>query len=96
MSGHDRFTADLRPLMSTLLAKRGVVLGICCHPYDVCTELIGRELGVIVTDENGDQLSAELSVKPNVTWIGYANTDIRDQIQPLLSVALERRGLING
>ena len=96
MSGHDRFTADLRPLMSTLLAKRGVVLGICCHPYDVCTELIARELGVMVTDENGDQLSAELSVQPNVTWIGYANTGIRDQIQPLLREALGRRGLING
>ena len=29
------------------------VLGLCCHPYDVCTELIAREAGVIVTDPWG-------------------------------------------
>jgi len=94
MTGHDRFTADLRPLMNTLLATRGIVMGICCHPYDVCTELIAREAGVIVTNEFGEQLDAELSVKPNVTWIGYANSDIQDQIQPLLHQALDRRGLL--
>src|SRR4030095_1307348 len=32
MSGHDRFIADLRPLMKELLHKRGLSLGICCHP----------------------------------------------------------------
>lgn len=94
MSGHDRFTADLRPLMNQLLTKRGVELGICCHPYDVCTELIARELGVIVTDENGEQLSAELSVNPNITWIGYANSAIQQQIEPLLRSALANRGLL--
>ena len=94
MSGHDRFTADLRPLMNTLLAQRGLALGICCHPYDVCTELIAREAGVIVTDAKGDQLNAELSVKPDVTWVGYANQHIQAQIEPLLQAALKRRGLI--
>ena len=53
MAGHDRFVADLRPLMETLLERRGLALGICCHPYDLCTELIAREGGVIVTDEHG-------------------------------------------
>jgi len=94
MSGHDRFTADLRPLMNTLLAQRGLALGICCHPYDVCTELIAREAGVIVTDAKGNQLNAELSVKPDVTWVGYANEHIRAQIEPLLQAALKKRGLI--
>ena len=94
MSGHDRFTADLRPLMNTVLAKRGVVLGICCHPYDVCTELIAREAGVIVTDVHGELLSYDLSVKPDVSWIGYANDGIRAQIEPLLQKALKRRGLL--
>src|SRR6185503_7687011 len=42
MAGHDRFVADLRPLMEGLLAGRGQALGICCHPYDLCTELIAR------------------------------------------------------
>ena len=94
MSGHDRFTADLRPLMNTLLAQRGLALGICCHPYDVCTELIAREAGVIVTDAKGNQLNAKLSVKPDVTWVGYANEHIQAQIEPLLQAALKRRGLI--
>ena len=94
MSGHDRFTADLRPLMNKLLAQRGLALGICCHPYDVCTELIAREAGVIVTDAKGNQLNAKLSVKPDVTWVGYANKHIQAQIEPLLQAALKRRGLI--
>ena len=95
MSGHDRFTADLRPLMNKLLAERGLALGICCHPYDVCTELIAREAGVIVTDAEGGQLNAELSVKPDVTWVGYANEHIQAQIEPLLQAALKKRGLIH-
>jgi len=94
MSGHDRFTADLRPLMNKVLAQRGLALGICCHPYDVCTELIAREAGVIVTDATGNQLNAELSVKPDVTWVGYANKHIQSQIEPLLQAALKKRGLI--
>jgi len=95
MSGHDRFTADLRPLMNNVLAERGTVLGICCHPYDVCTELIAREVGVQVTDEHGNQLDAELSVKPDITWIGYANDAVRTQMEPLLQVALQRRGMLS-
>src|SRR5215813_12133106 len=84
MSGHDRFTADLRPLMEASLNERGRALGICSHPYDLCTELIAREAGVIVTDVRGGQLSAPLAVEPNVAWVGYANHEIRNQIEPLL------------
>jgi hypothetical protein len=43
ISGRDRFIADLRPLMEPLLNRRGLMLGICAHPYDLCTELIARE-----------------------------------------------------
>lgn len=94
MAGHDRFIADLRPFMSSLLAERGVPLGICCHPYDLCTELIARESGVIVVDVNGEPVSELLSVEPDVAWAGYANDHIRQQIQPLLRVALQVRKLI--
>lgn len=93
MCGHDRFAADLRPLMEPLLAKRGEALGICCHPYDLCTELIARELGVIVTDAFGGPVRARLSVDPDIAWVGYANSSIRKQIEPLLQAALNRRGL---
>lgn len=94
MSGHDRFVADLRPIMETFLAQKGLVLGICCHPYDLCTELIARELGVVVTDETGELLRPILNVSADVSWVGYANEAIRAQIEPLLTAALYRRGLI--
>lgn len=94
MSGHDRFVADLRPLMEPLMHRRGVALGICCHPYDLCTELIARELGVIVTDVHGGRLAAPLNTEADVAWAGYANEDIRREIEPLLQKALVRRGLL--
>ncbi len=95
MMGHDRFVADLRPLVESLLNGRGLALGICCHPYDVCTELIAREAGVIVTDERGNPLRAPLQVEPDVAWAGYANEAIRREIEPLLHEALKKRGFIN-
>ena len=96
MCGHDRFTADLRPLMETILSARDLALGICCHPYDVCTELIAREAGVVVMGVDGRPLSARLAVEPDVAWAGYANPQIRDRIEPLLTRALTSRGLLPG
>jgi len=92
--GHDRFVADLRPLMESVLAQRGLVLGICCHPYDICTELIARELGVIVTDEAGNPLAQKLNVSEPVSWAGYANHKIRAQVEPHLQKALANRGFL--
>ncbi len=94
MAGHDRFNADLRPLMEKVLARRGAMLGICCHPYDICTELIARELGVLITDEFGESLDAPLRVDADLSWIGYANRHIRQQIEPLLYEALAKRELL--
>ena len=94
MCGHDRFVADLRPLMEKMLASRGLSLGICCHPYDLCAELIARELGVLITDENGALLHAPLNVEAEVAWCGYANAKIRSQIEPLLQNALRERDLL--
>ena len=92
-AGHDRFTADLRPLMEESMRARGLALGICCHPYDLCTELIAREAGVVVTDADGRHLRAPLAVEPDVAWVGYANDAIRREIEPRLREALARRGL---
>jgi fructose-1,6-bisphosphatase/inositol monophosphatase family enzyme len=94
MSGRDRFVADLRPLVEPLLRARGLALGICCHPYDVCTELIAREAGVVVTDPAGAPLAAPLAVEPDVAWVGYANERIRDEIEPVLQAVLGERGLL--
>src|SRR3712207_7028011 len=48
----------------------------------------------LVTDVGGGPLRAPLAVEPDVAWIGYANQRIREQIEPLLRAALERRGLL--
>lgn len=92
MSGHDRFVADLRPLFEKA-SGRGGAPALCCHPYDLCTELIARELGVIVTDERGRPLRAPLDIESDCCWIGYANAAIREQVEPLLREALARRGM---
>jgi len=94
MLGHDRFVADLRPQMEKILSRRGLKMGICCHPYDVCTEMIARECGVIITDIYGNQLNVPLDVHTDVAWIGYANLNIKREIEPLLQKALKKRDLI--
>lgn len=96
MVGHDRWMGDLRPLAEVLLARRGSALGLCCHPYDLSTELIAREAGVIVTDADGGRLSAPMDVFSELSWIGYANATIRDQVEPALREALRAHGLVTG
>jgi hypothetical protein len=94
--GHDRWIADLRPLAETILRKRGKQLGLCCHPYDLCTELVAREAGVLVADARGHRLDAPLDVTSDVAWVGYANQAIFDQVAPILSALLVERGLLPG
>ena len=66
MAGHDRFVADLRPLLEGVLARRGLALGICCHPYDLATELIAREMGVIVTGADSQACSKVVRARAGV------------------------------
>jgi fructose-1,6-bisphosphatase/inositol monophosphatase family enzyme len=80
--GHDRFLADLRPIFHR--AAGGADGRLCCHPYDVATELIAREAGVIVTDPRGEPLDSPLDIRANVAWIGYANERLRQQVEPIL------------
>lgn len=95
LMGHDRWLADLRPVVEPLLQRRGKTLGICCHPYDVCTELIAREAGVIITNEFGKPLDTRLEVDAPVAWIGYANQTIQSQVEPVLHSLLAERGLLS-
>ena len=92
MAGHDRFVADLRPLFER---RRAGGAALCCHPYDLCTELIARELGVLVTNEHGSTLDAPLDVTSDVGWIGYANAALKTLVEPHLRHALTRRGLLD-
>ena len=89
LSGHDRWMADLRPLLSVLQS-----VGLCCHPYDLCTELIARMAGIIVTDEHEQQLSAPLDVTTELAWMGFANTALYQQVAPVLHILLQKHALL--
>jgi hypothetical protein len=95
IAGRDRFVADLRANLDPVTDERGLPRLLCCHPYDLCTELIAREAGVIVTGVDGGLLNASLAVEPDVSWVGYANDRIRATIEPLLQSALRERGLFD-
>jgi hypothetical protein len=94
MIGHDRYIADLRPLLSGLLAERGLPQPLCCHPYDLCTILIAEELGLAITGPTGEPLDAPLDLEADVAWIGYANDALRRRVEPALLGALRSRGLL--
>ena len=92
MVGHDRFNADLRPLLDVRLKNEGKELGICCHPYDVCTVLIAHEMGVVIEKPNGDPLDALLDTTSPVTWVGYGNATLKEAIAPVLKDVLNEQG----
>ncbi|HEY9467677.1 MAG TPA: hypothetical protein VIR54_31505, partial [Vicinamibacterales bacterium] len=95
LAGHDRFIADLRPLLRPVLAERGLPPALTCHPYDICCALIAEESGVIVTNPCGQPLDAPLNVDAEVAWVGYANAHIRSQVEPLLLQTLRARKWID-
>jgi fructose-1,6-bisphosphatase/inositol monophosphatase family enzyme len=90
MTGRDRFNGDLRPLAHTILFG-SPTSRLCSHPYDLCTELIARESGVIITDEKGGPLSAPLDVSTPMQWLAYANAQVQTQIEPTLLQMVARR-----
>lgn len=94
MVGHDRFTADLRSLILPKACASEGVARLCAHAYDLCTELIAREAGVIVTGPTGGPLDAPLGVHENVSWIAYANETLRRRIEPVLQRLLRELDLL--
>lgn len=93
IAGRDRFIADLRPLMKKVMDERGLDLMICCHPYDLSTWIIAHEAGVIVVGGDFETPRYSLDNEVDVAWIAYANTAIREQLEPHLKSALKSRGL---
>lgn len=88
LMGHDRWLADVRPLLLSPAERIAQQPMLCCHPYDVCTELIAREAGVIVCQANGLPLDAPLDVDSPVSWVAVANTTLAQQVLPALQHAL--------
>ena len=80
--GHDRMLGDLRPLA---YAKLGLgSASLCCHPYDICTELILREAGGLVETPDGRPLRAPFDTTTPVAWMGYANPALARIVRPIL------------
>ena len=94
MTGRDRFIADVRPVLTSALAARGFPRPLCCHPYDLCSALIAEEAGVRLTDVAGAALDAPFDIDADVSWVGYANDQVRARVEPALHGALARRGLL--
>ena len=91
--GHDRFNADLRPLLYRIQNQPD---GLCCHPYDCATALIAEEAGVILTDGRGGPLDGPMDVTTGLSWAGYANPALRATIEPLMAAFLRERGGTSG
>ena len=94
MIGHDRWMADLRPLLQPARRAAGRAPLFCAHPYDLSCELIAREAGVIVSDPRGARLAAPLDVTSDVAWIGFANAALARSVGGALTAELRARGLI--
>jgi fructose-1,6-bisphosphatase/inositol monophosphatase family enzyme len=91
--GHDRFNADVRPLLYRIQNQPP---GLCCHPYDCATWLVAEEAGVILTDALGAPLDGPLDVTTGLSWAGYANAGLRQKIEPLLSSFMRGQGVGGG
>jgi len=91
--GHDRFVADFRPLVYSWLARQGKRIGHTAHPYDLCTILIAKEAGIIITNELGGELNAKMHTTIPVGWIGYANVHIQQEVEKTLQMLLKKHGL---
>jgi hypothetical protein len=87
--GHDRFIADLRPLLYRIQRQPE---GLCCHPYDCAAMLILEEAGCVLTDGLGNALDGPLDVTTGISWAAYANHDLRRAIEPVLTAYLRQLG----
>jgi len=81
IAGHDRFIADLRPEFFRMQKERE---GMCCHPYDCAAWLVAEEAGVVLTDAKGQPLDGPMDTTTGVSWIAYANSALRQLIEPHL------------
>lgn len=89
-TGRDRFVADLRALVGNRADGEVAMRGLCCHPYDICTALIARQAGAVITDAHGEPLQAPLDVVTDLDWVGYANPTLQQHIAPVLRDILDR------
>jgi fructose-1,6-bisphosphatase/inositol monophosphatase family enzyme len=93
LSGRDRFIADIRASLYDYLRKQNKPVGHVCHPYDICTMLIAKEAGIIITDQKGNDFDTPFDLHFPVNWVGYANTHIRDEVEPIIQKLFKKHSL---
>jgi hypothetical protein len=54
--------------------------------------LVAEEAGVLLTDGLGKPLDGPLDVTSGISWAGYANPDLQQAIEPLLTAYLTELG----
>jgi len=94
MLGHDRFNGDIRAHLMRASHLPGPPPGLAVHPYDLATELVAREAGVIVTGLDDEPLATPLTVDDNVSWLAYANPALHARIAPIMRRLCAEYGLI--
>ena len=94
MTGRDRMVADLRGMLYARYRREAKPTGHACHPYDLCSILIAEEAGVQTTDGLGQPLNSPLDTTTDVSWIGYANGRIRDEVESVLQKLIRKHGLL--
>jgi len=93
MTGRDLCCLDLRPQFNQILGRSGDERFIESHPYDMAGLLTTQSTGVIMTNGLGQPLNAPLDVHTGVDWCGYANSHIRDLVEPIVLEWLVEHGI---
>jgi hypothetical protein len=55
--------------------------------------LIAEEAGVQITGANGQPLDGPMDTTTGLSWIGYANSTLRQQIEPLVMEFIKKKSL---
>lgn len=93
MTGRDLCCLDLRPQFNQILGRSGDERFIESHPYDLAGLLTLRSTGVIMTNGLGRLLDAQLNIHTGVDWCGYANSHIRNLVEPIVQEWLAEHGI---
>ena len=61
---------------------------------DKCYDNVEWVWGYRETDAMGGPVTAPLDTESDVAWIGYANRNLQEQVQPVLAELIEEYGLL--
>lgn len=94
MTGRDLCCLDLRPQFNQILGRSSDERFIESHPYDLAGLQAAQSTEVIMTNGFGQVLNAPLDVQTGVDWCGYANSHIRNLVEPIVHEWLAEFGIV--